>query len=352
VRAALALVGSLVLMIVIGYGISLDVEDLSFAVLDRDQSTLSQGYTQGLSGSRYFIEQAPLTSYEDLDRRIRAGKIALAIEIPPDFGRDVLSGRATAIGAWFDGAMPTRAETVKGYVQGMHQRWLSEQVRERTGQQLSSQVSIETRYRYNPDVKSLPAIVPAVMPLLLLMFPAMLTALAVVREKELGSIINFYVTPTTRTEFMLGKQLPYLLLSLLNFAMMLLLAVTVFGVPLTGSLAALTVAMVLFSLSATGLGLMASALVRSQLAAMFFTMIGTMLPAIQFGGLINPVSSLEGAGRWIGEIYPASHMFTISRGVFNKALGFADLGASFGPLLLAPVVILGLAIALLRKQER
>jgi ribosome-dependent ATPase len=110
--------------------------------------------------------------------------------------------------------------------------------------------------------------------------------------------------------------------------------------------------MVLFSLSATGLGLMASALVRSQLAAMFFTMIGTMLPAIQFGGLINPVSSLEGAGRWIGEIYPASHMFTISRGVFNKALGFADLGASFGPLLLAPVVILGLAIALLRKQER
>ena len=122
-----------------------------------------------------------------------------------------------------------------------------------------------------------------------------------------------------------------------------LLAVTVFDVPLTGSLAALTVAMVLFSLSATGLGLMASALVRSQLAAMVFTMIG---------GLINPVSSLEGAGRWIGEIYPASHMFTISRGVFNKALGFADLGASFGPLLLAPVVILGLAIALLRKQER
>ena len=213
-------------------------------------------------------------------------------------------------------------------------------------------VNVETRFRYNPDVKSLPAMVPAVIPILLLMLPAMLTALAVVREKELGSIINLYVTPTTRTEFLLGKQLPYLALSMLNFAMMLLLAVTVFGVPVTGSLATLTLATLLFAISATGLGLLASALVRSQLAAMFFTMIGTMLPAIEFGGLINPVSSLEGAGRWIGEIYPASHMFTISRGVFNKALGFHDLAASFWPLTVAPVVILGVAVLLLRKQEK
>ncbi len=352
VRGALALLGSLLLMFVMGYGISMDVEDLRFAVLDRDQTALSRDYALQLAGSRYFNEQPPLLDDADMDQRLRSGKISLALEIPSGFARHAERGEQAEIAAWIDGAMPQRAETVAGYVQGMHQYWLVQTIAARTGAAPAGNVNVETRFRYNPDVKSLPAMVPAVIPILLLMLPAMLTALAVVREKELGSIINLYVTPTTRTEFLLGKQLPYLALSMLNFAMMLLLAVTVFGVPVTGSLATLTLATLLFAISATGLGLLASALVRSQLAAMFFTMIGTMLPAIQFGGLINPVSSLEGAGRWIGEIYPASHMFTISRGVFNKALGFHDLAASFWPLTVAPVVILGVAVLLLRKQEK
>jgi len=352
VRATLALVGSLVLMVVIGFGISMDVEDLKFAVLDRDQSTLSQSYTQSLSGSRYFIEQPPLTSYEDLDQRMRSGAIALAIEIPPGFGRDVLRGSPVAVGAWFDGAMPQRGETVKGYVQGMHQHWLAQQVRERTGVSMGSQVSIETRFRYNPDVKSLPAMVPAVIPMLLLMFPAMLTALAVVREKELGSIVNLYVTPVTRTEFLLGKQLPYVALALLNYLLMCAMAVFAFGVPMTGSFVALTLAAVLFAIIATGMGLLASAVTRSQIAALFFAMLGTLIPATQFSGLTDPVSSLEGAGRWIGEIYPATHMFAISRGVFSKALGLHDLGSAYVPLLLAIPVIMGIAIWALPKQEK
>ena len=193
--------------------------------------------------------------------------------------------------------------------------------------------------------------VPAVIPLLLLMLPAMLTALAVVREKELGSILNLYVTPTTRSEFLIGKQLPYIGLAVLNFLLMSLAAVTVFGVPVKGSYAALLLAALLFAIAATGMGLVASALTRSQIAAMFFTMIGTLIPATQFAGLIDPVSSLEGAGRLIGSIQPATYMITISRGVFNKALGFADLAGDFWPLLLALPVILGAAIALLRKQE-
>jgi len=183
------------------------------------------------------------------------------------------------------------------------------------------------------------------------MLPAMLTALAVVREKELGSIINLYVTPITRTEFLIGKQLPYLMLAMLNYGLMCLAAVTVFGVPMTGSFATLTLAALIFSVCSTGMGLLASTVTRSQIAAMFFAMVGTMLPAVQFAGLINPVSSLEGSGRWIGEIYPASHMFTISRGVFSKALGFADLQASFWPMLVAVPVIMGLAIVLVKKQE-
>ncbi|WP_370680016.1 ribosome-associated ATPase/putative transporter RbbA [Comamonas sp. GB3 AK4-5] len=352
VRATLALVGSLVLMVVIGFGISMDVEDLKFAVLDRDQSTLSQSYTQSLSGSRYFIEQPPLTSYEDLDQRMRAGQIALAIEIPPGFGRDVLRGSPVAVAAWFDGAMPQRGETIKGYVQGMHQTWLVQQLRERTGMRPASAVSVETRFRYNPDVKSLPAIVPAVIPLLMLMLPAMLTALAVVREKELGSIVNLYVTPVTRTEFLVGKQLPYVALALLNYLLMCAMAVFVFDVVPKGSLLTLTLAAFLLSIIATGMGLLASAVTRSQIAAMFFAILGTLIPAVQFSGLLDPVSALEGAGRWIGEAYPATYMFIISRGVFSKSLGMSDLSAAFWPLLLMIPVIMGIAIWALPKQEK
>ena len=350
VRATLALGGSLILLFVIGFGISMDVENLHYAVLDRDQSTLSQNYTLNLSGSRYFIEQPPIVDDADMDRRMRSGELSLAIEIPPGFGRDALRGRNVEVGAWIDGAMPTRAETVLGYVQGLHQHWLAEQARAR-GMATTASVGVQTRFRYNPDVKSLPAIVPAVIPLLLMMLPAMLTALAVVREKEMGSIINLYVTPVTRTEFLLGKQLPYVALAMLNFLLMTLLAVTVFDVPMRGSFPTLALAALIFSVVATGMGLLASAVTRSQIAAMFFAMIGTLIPATQFAGLIHPVSSLEGAGRLIGELYPASYMFTISRGVFSKALGLSDLQASFWPLLASVPVILGVAVLLLKKQE-
>jgi ribosome-dependent ATPase len=352
VRGAMALLGSLLLMAVIGYGISMDVNDLRYAVLDRDQTQLSRAYADNLAGSPYFIERPPLTDDAAMDRRLRSGDISLALEIPPGFARDIERGQSVQIGAWIDGAMPQRAETVLGYVQGLHQQWLVDQIQARTGLARTSLVDVEARYRYNPDVKSLPAMVPAVIPLLLLMLPAMLTALAVVREKELGSIVNLYVTPVTRTEFLLGKQLPYLALAMLNYALMCLAAVTLFGVPMTGSFAALTLATLLYCLCSTGMGLLASTVTRSQIAAIFFTMLGTMLPAVQYAGLINPVSALEGAGRWIGEAYPASHMLIISRGVFNKALGFTELQAHFWPLLLAVPVILGLSIALLRKQEK
>ncbi|MDD3352836.1 ribosome-associated ATPase/putative transporter RbbA [Zoogloea sp.] len=352
VRATLALVGSLVLLFVMGFGISMDVENLRFAVLDRDQTVLSRAYGLNLAGSRYFTERPPLADYGELDRRMRSGELSLVLEIPPGFARDVARGAPVQIGAWIDGAMPQRAETVKGYVQGMHQQWLLEQARARGMVVSSGLARIETRFRYNPDVRSLPAMVPAVIPLLLLMLPAMLTALAVVREKELGSIINLYVTPVTRSEFLLGKQLPYVLLALLNFLLMCLVAVSIFGVPMTGSFPALGVAAVLFCVIATGMGLLASTVTRSQTAAMFLAAIGTMIPAVQFAGLLNPVSSLDGTGRLFGELYPASHMLLISRGVFSKALGFADLQGAFWPLALAVPVILGAAILLLDKQER
>jgi len=352
IRLTLALIGSVVLMFVMGYGINLDVEDLTFAVLDRDQTTTSRNYVLNIAGSRYFVGQPPISSYEDLDRRMRGGKLSLAIEIPPGFARDVARGRRVEIGAWIDGAMPMRAETVRGYVQGMHAQWLIAKARKAgLGQGMAELANIETRFRYNPDVQSLVAMVPAMIPLLLLLIPAMLAALSVVQEKELGSIVNFYVTPTTRLEFLLGKQLPYLVLSILNFLLLTLLAVIVFGVPLKGSFFALAAGAVLYVGAATAIGLLISTFTRSQIAALFGTAVLTMLPAANFSGMLDPVSSLEGTGRLIGEIFPTTHFLTIARGTFSKALSFSDLQASFIRLALAMPVLLALSAVLLKKQE-
>ncbi|HBU1904979.1 TPA: ribosome-associated ATPase/putative transporter RbbA [Klebsiella pneumoniae] len=352
VRSTLALLGTVILMFIMGYGISMDVEDLRFAVLDRDQTLSSQGWSQNIAGSRYFIEQAPLHSYDELDRRMRDGELAVAIEIPPNFGRDIARGTPVQIGVWVDGAMPNRAETVRGYVQAMHLAWLQEMAgRQSSPQRDTSLISIETRYRYNPDVKSLPAIVPAVIPLLLMMIPAMLSALSVVREKELGSIINLYVTPTTRSEFLLGKQLPYIVLGMFNFFLLCALSVFVFGVAHKGSFLTLTLAALLYVTIATGLGLLISTFMKSQIAAIFGTAIITLIPATQFSGMIDPVASLEGPGRWIGQIYPTSHFLTIARGTFSKALNISDLWGSFIPLLIAVPLVLGLSVLPLKKQE-
>jgi ribosome-dependent ATPase len=340
-------------MFVMGFGISMDVEDLTFAVLDRDQTGASRDYTLNLAGSRYFVEQPPISDYEDLDRRMRSGGISLAIEIPPGFARDIARGDPVAVGAWIDGAMPARAETVRGYVQGMHAQWLTMRAAETLGSRaLARAATIETRYRYNPDVKSLPAMVPAVIPLLLMLIPAVLAALSVVREKELGSIVNLYVTPVTRLEFLVGKQIPYVALSMVSFMLLVILAVTVFDVPVQGSLQALTLGAFLYVTAATGFGLLISTFMRSQVAALFGTAVLTIIPATQFSGMIYPVSSLEGAGAALGKIYPTTHFLTISRGTFSKALDFPDLHASFIALVLAVPVLILLCAVLLKKQER
>ncbi|EEG83181.1 ABC-2 type transporter [Proteus penneri ATCC 35198] len=353
VRLTLALLGTVILMFIMGYGISLDVENLRFGIMDRDQTGLSQAYSQNLSGSRYFIEKAPITDYDQLERRLRSGDITVAIEIPPNFARDIAKGHTVKIGVWIDGAMPNRAETVRGYIQAMHLTWMLDMAMRQPTNVVDklSPINIETRYRYNPDVKSLPAIVPAVIPLLLMMIPAMLSALSVVREKELGSIINLYVTPVTKAEFLLGKQFPYILLGMFNFFMLCALSVFVFGVSFKGSMLTLSLGALLYITIATGMGLLISCFMKSQIAAIFGTSIITLIPATQFSGMIDPVSSLEGIGKWIGHIYPTSHFLTITRGTFSKGLNLFDLPWSFIPMLITIPIVIGLSIFFLKKQE-
>jgi ribosome-dependent ATPase len=282
---------------------------------------------------------------------MRSGELSLAIEIPPGFGRDVARGSNVQIGAWVDGAMPSRAETVRSYVQAMHATWLAQRARQLYGNAATTgDFQLEVRFLYNPDIRSIVAMAPAVIPILLLIIPAILATLSVVREKELGSIINFYVTPVTRIEFLVGKQLPYVALAMLNFFLLTAFAVFAFRVPFTGSFVAFTSAALLYVIITTAMGLVISSFMTSQIAAIFATALLTMIPATQYSGLVDPVSSLQGAGAIIGRIYPTAHFVTITRGTFSKGLDFGDLSGPFLALLVTMPVLLALGVALLKKQ--
>ena len=353
IRMALALLGSVILLFALGYGVSVDVEHLSFAVLDRDQTNISRDYTLNIAGTpRYFVQHRPISDYDELERRMRSGEISMGIEIPPHFGRDVSRGVPVSVGAWVDGAMPLRGETVRGYVAGMHLRWLNTRGAEKdTSGVRPGLFTIENRYRYNPDVDSLVAMVPGNIALLLLLIPAVLSALSVVREKEMGSIVNLYVTPVTRLEFLFGKQIPYLVISMMSFLLLVFCATFVFGVPLKGSFFTLAAAAFLYVTIAISFGMLISTFMRSQVAALFGTAIFTLIPAVQYSGLIDPVSSMEGAAALIGKIYPTTYFLTIIRGTFNKALSFSGLYDSFIPLVTAIPVLIILTTVFLKKQE-
>jgi ribosome-dependent ATPase len=353
VRLMFALLGTAFLMIVFGFGISLDINKVPFAVLDRDQTHESRAYISEIVGSPYFTETAPIRNYADLDHRLRSGSASAIVEIPPNFGRDIKAGIPTEVGAWVDGAMPYHAKTIQGYLEGIHQLYLNDQaIGNDESPQSQPAAEVETRFRYNQDFGSVYSMVPSTIGLLLVMIPAILMSLAVVREKELGSITNLYVTPVTRLEFVLGKQIPYIAISMLDFAILFVMALTIFDVPLKGSFTALALGAFLYVTSTTGIGLLISAFTRTQIAAIIAAAIGTTMPAVQFSGMVTPVATLTGVPALIGHGFPMTYFLRVCAGTFTKGLGLADLWPSLGALVVFIVVLTGLSLAMLRKQER
>ena len=352
VRLAFALLGAIFMMVIFGYGISLDVEKLAFAVYDQDQTPQSRTYLEAFRSSRYFAEQAPIQDAKELHQRLQRSEIKLALEIPPGFGRDLYAGRQPAVAAWLDGGMPFRAETSRNYVEAVHQANLV-QLAEQSSPALAAMpaAKLETRFRYNQDVVSVNAIGPGVMALILAFIPAMLTALGIVREKELGSITNFYATPLTRLEFLLGKQAPYLAVSLINLALLAAMNRWLFGVPFKGSGLTLALGGTLYVLATTSMGLLISAFTRTQIAAILGTMIITSLPTIQFSGLIVPRSSLEGAAAAMGMLFPAGYFLDIAVGTFTKALDVRQLWPQCLALVGFFLGFTGLSLVMLKKQE-
>ena len=353
VRLAFAFIGSTILLFIFSYGITTDVNEVRFAVLDQDRSPQSRAYISHYRGSRYFQEMAALTAFDEMDARFKAGRISIAIHIPAQFGRDLKRGAKPEVSAWIDGANTMRAATISSYVEGVHNHFLSSHSDETGLAKLTrSPADIEMRFLYNPSFESIFAIGPAVPAMLLILFPAILMAVSVVREKEIGTITNFYVTPTSRIEFLVGKQLPYVAIAMANFLVMTVIVIAVFGVPLKGSFFALALGALAFAAATTGYGLVIATVTSSQVAAVFATAILSLMPTFQFSGFLQPVSALEGGARVLGNLWPATYYMHMSVGAFTKGLGFADLFPDLLALCAFFPVFIAVSVFGLRKQER
>lgn len=350
VRLTFAFGGSLILLLIVTNGLSSDVENLSYAVLDLDQSPASRAYLQEFSSSRYFTEKRQLYSKDDIENRLASRDITMAIEISPNFGRDLKRNGKPQVSAWIDGAETARAATIEGYVEGAHASFLGRLSRQ-TGIPASAVASMEVRNRYNPTSESIYAMGPSVPTMLLLLFPAILMAVSVAREKEIGTITNFYVTPTSRLEFLLGKQLPYIGIAMVNFVILNLVVVFVLQVPLKGSLVALVLGGFLYVTATTAYGLLVSNLTSSQVSAVLLAAVLSMMPTIQFSGMMQPVSTLEGGARIMGSLWPASYYLHLSVGAFTKGLGIRELLPDLLKLAAFSPVFWILCTMLLRKQE-
>ena len=353
IRLFFAVFGPLIIMASVSWGISFDVRNLKFAVYDRDQTAASRELVEYFDGSRYFLQQPPIQSEAEIDTVLKSSGAILVIDIPSGFGRDLARGLKPEVGFYVDGSMPFNATNIRGYIGSLITAYTKDRIAESgLPVSLKAPAGIEPRFMYNQDFDSINAIAPGVMMLVLMMIPAMMSAVGVVREREIGSIANFYASPAAVAQYLIGKQLPYIAVGMVNFAAMMLMIIYLFGVPLKGSFAGLAVGTLLMVSATTALGLLISCFVRSQLAAIFATAIITMIPAQTYSGFLYPLSTMEGGALVIGKTFPSSWYYTVSVGSFTKGLHTADLLHEYAAIAAFAATSLILACVLLKKQEK
>jgi ABC-2 type transport system permease protein len=282
------------------------------------------------------------------------------VHIGPDFAREIHRGGVARVQFIIDGTFTAPARTLRGYVEAINAAAAAEirasalaRLAGRTAERtlpMIEPVRLQVRYLYNEEVRSIWTVAPSLLMLILLMVPPLLLAVSVVREKETGAIYNVRCSTLTRAEFMLGKLLPSLVVSITNAVLLWAVAVYYFDVPFKGSLWLLALGSGLYVLGTSALGLLISLLVRSQQAAIIIATVTASIVAIQFSGLFAPVESMSGVNQWLARVMPASHYREIVIGSFLKRSGFEVLLGDFVWIAGFAVVVLVLCHALFRKR--
>ncbi|MEC4685626.1 MAG: ABC transporter permease [Nitrospirota bacterium] len=344
-----------VMFIVFGYGISLDVEHMPFAYIDQDHSQLSARLVEKFKG-RYFELREELFDPAEADRLLTNGSLRAVLVIPPDFSRKIYRGDTADVQFLIDGGYPYRALTVKGYAEATmaaFNREIMEKKLIRSGYtgQLPQPIKAETRYFFNESLQSSYALIPGLIAIVLLMNPAVLTALAITREKEFGTIYNIYSSPIKKWEFLTGKIIPYLIISSINFTVIVLTVKFLFHIPMKGHIINLIPGAFIYMLINVSIGLLVSSVTRTMISAQIVTIIATVIPAFLYSGLLIPVANLEGEAKVVAHLYPTMHFMKIIHGVYLKNLGLLDLLPQMLLLMFYFAVLFSIGIMVFKKRE-
>ena len=353
IRLSFALIGPMIIMLTVAYAVSFDINHLNMAVIDHDQTTESRELIQYFDGSPYFSGVKTLNSTEQVQTQLKSGHSKLVLEIPDHFASDMKHLDRPEINFYIDGSAPFIADNIKGFVTGILLTYAQDKIRQ-TGLPIDARpvVVIEPRFLYNQGFESIYAIIPGTLMLGLILIPAMMTALGVVREKELGSITNLYTSPASTTQFLIGKQIPYILTALGSYFSLVWIAIVVIGVPVKGSFLGLTIGAFLLVCTATGFGLWISSMMKTQVSAVFATAVTAMIPALNFSGFLYPLSSITGSSHWVGQSFPAAYFQQISLGAFTKGLGIDSFWHNYLIILGFGIAYVTLASVCLQKQEK
>jgi ABC-2 type transport system permease protein len=347
---SLAIILPLMMLFLFTYASNLDVENLPLAVYDQDQTRASRDYvTQFTTGDRFYL-QSQVWSEAELERLMDRDTAEVGLIIPPGFEEALQAGRPAPVQTWVDGSFPPTANVAIGYVTAFNQVYSAKQVAAQLGQVYQPAIVVEPRAWYNPGLKSVNFIVPGLFAVILLAFPPLLSALAVVREKEQGSIQQIFVSPIRPPELILGKLIPYGVIAFVEMIIIFAVGVSWFQVPFTGSLTLLLIASLIYVFGTVSIGLLISTLTNSQVVAMMAAIVLTMMPALLFSGFIYPIFNMPQVMQGYTYLFPARHFVDIARSIALKGARLDILWPQLG-LMLAYVLAIFI-LASLRFKKR
>jgi ABC-2 type transport system permease protein len=342
ITVGISLFMPLVMLFLFGFALSFDVEDAPLMIVDHDKSVASRALADQFVNTSYFRFAGAPEGDRAAEHALMRGQVRAVLSIPPGFARRLDRGEAAPVEFLVDGTYASTAAIVSAYGRAIIYAFPSGTLR--------LPVQPEIRVWYNPQLRSRDFIVPGLFAVILMAFPPLLAALAVAREKELGTIAQIYASPLTRMEFILGKLLPYAAIAAAQLAIVLAAGFLWFKTPMNGSLPLLVTLGLIYVVCIVAIGLLVSTLVRTQVAAMLITLVVTLMPSFLFSGFIYPVFTMPELFQRYAASTPAVYFIDISRGIVMRGAGLADLWADAAVLVAYTVVVVSLATMLVRKR--
>ncbi|MGK9475711.1 ABC transporter permease [Melioribacter sp. OK-6-Me] len=351
---AIVLAAPVLQTIILGYAATFDVNNVDFYLLDRDKSSASRKYVEKIINSGYFTIKGNTENYEEIENAIMNGKAVMGLIIPREFEKGIENNNGTKVQVIVDGSDGNKGSIAFGYIQAITAAYaktiLLDKI-ERNGIRVPlKSVDAETRIWYNPELKTRVFMVPGITALLLMIITTLLTSLAIVKEKEFGTLEQLIVTPIKPWQMILGKILPFTILGLIMILLVNSVMIFWFGIPIRGSILFFFFASLLFILSTLGIGLFISTVSRTQQQAMMVTVFGATMPMIYLSGFVFPIENMPRIIQYVTYIIPLKYFITIIRGVILKGIGIADLWQETLILALMGTAILFLAAKRFHKR--